>query len=37
MNNNTIQDYGTDEITVLKGYGSDLERKIPIVVSKMRQ
>ena len=37
MNNNVIQDYGTDEITVLKGYGPDLERKIPIVVSKMRQ
>ena len=35
--NNTIQDYGTDEITVLKGYGADLERKIPIVVSKKRQ
>ena len=37
MKDNAIQDYGTDEITVLKGYGSDLERKIPIVVSKMRQ
>ena len=37
MNNNTLQDYGTDEVTVLKGYGGDLERKIPIVVSKKRQ
>ena len=37
MNNNIMQDYGTDEITVLKGYGADLERKIPIVVSKKRQ
>lgn len=37
MNNNIMQDYGTDEITVLKGYGAELERKIPIVVSKKRQ
>ena len=37
MNNNTIQDYGTDEITVLKGYGTELEKKTQITVSKMRQ
>ena len=37
MNNNVLQDYGTDEITVLRGYGAELEKKIPIVVSKKRQ
>ena len=37
MNNNILQDYGRDDVTVLKGYGGDLERNIPIVVSKKRQ
>ena len=37
MKNNTIQDYGTDEITILKDYGTELEKKTQITVSKMRQ
>ena len=37
IKNNTIQDYGTDEITILKDYGTELEKKTQITVSKMRQ
>ena len=37
LNGGTMQDYGADEITVLKGYGADLEKKISIVVSRKRQ
>ena len=36
MNGNTMLDYGTDEVTVLKGYGMNLEKKLSIVVSRKR-
>ena len=35
--NGTVSDIGQDEVTVLKGYGAELERTIPIVVYKKRQ
>lgn len=37
INGNTVMDFGIDEITLLKDYGSELERKIPISVNKKRQ
>ena len=37
INNNILQDYGSDEITLLKGYGVELEKKISILVSRKRQ
>ena len=36
MNASTMLDYGTDEVTVLKGYGMNLEKKLSIVVSRKR-
>ena len=37
INGNTVMDFGIDEITLLKDYGPELERKIPISVNKKRQ
>ena len=36
INGNTMQDYGMDEVTVLKGFGSNLEQKFSIFVNRKR-
>ena len=36
INGNVMQDFGTDEITVLKGFGPNLEKKLQLVVTRKR-
>ena len=36
INGNVMQDFGTDEITVLKGFGPNLEKKLQLIVTRKR-